>query len=133
MKKIIRLIISISILFIGCEFTTKVDNKPIVNNEDGQITIEDRTGKIWDITHAVYSYGFKAANFQFGAGPFAIPPINDPVYIEKGDRDFPQNHETFLMIGTDLNGFTRAYPLSVLSAHEIVNEKFGEDHVSVAY
>ena len=37
------------------------------------------------------------------------------------------------MIGTSLNGFTRAYPIELLSRFEVANEQFGEAHVAVAY
>ena len=41
--------------------------------------------------------------------------------------------EDFLMIGVHLNGITRAYQISIMGWHEVVNETFGEAHVAVAY
>ena len=61
--------------------------------------IVDDTGKEWDVTHAEENYGLKAENFQFGLGPFAITPIQDPQFVFEGEPGFPGPDETFLVIG----------------------------------
>tara|TARA_Y100000588_G_C14100060_1_gene858398 strand:+ start:592 stop:756 length:165 start_codon:yes stop_codon:yes gene_type:complete len=53
--------------------------------------------------------------------------------IHPGDPDYPSTRSTFLVMGVQLNGFTRAYPIRVMSRVEVANEKFGEAHVAVAY
>ena len=73
------------------------------------------------------------SGFQFGLGPFAILPIVNPRMLSPGDRDYPSRFGTFRVMGASLNGFTRAYPLGVMSGHEVVNEQFGDAHVAVAY
>ncbi len=104
-----------------------------VKRENGRVFIVDDTGKEWDVTHAEENYGLKAENFQFGLGPFAITPIQDPQFVFEGEPGFPGPDETFLVIGVDMNGEKRAYPISVLSRHEVTNEFFDPAHVSVAY
>jgi len=104
-----------------------------VIKEDGKIFIVDKTKKAWDITHAVHNYGFEAESFQYGLGPYAIQPILNPQMLSAGESGYPSSNETFLVIGTNLNGDTRAYPLSVLGRHEVTDEKFGNDYVAVAY
>ena len=103
------------------------------NNQDQErLVIEDRTGKVWDVTHA-QNYGMVPGGFQFGLGPFAIKPIMDPQMLSPGDENYPGRNDNTLMMGTSLNGFTRAYPINVMSRHEVANEQFGEAHVAVAY
>ena len=101
--------------------------------EPEQIFITDRTGKKWNVTHAVNKYGFKASEFQFGLGPNAIQPINDPNFVQRGENGFPTASNTMQIIGTTINGDSRAYPLNVLNSHEILNDVFGEAHVAVGF
>ncbi len=96
-------------------------------------SITDRTGKTWDVTHAFEKYGFIPQSFQYGLGPFAITPINNPQMLSPGDSGYPQDSDSFTILGTTLNGFTRAYPIWVMSRHEVANERFGQGHVAVAY
>ena len=116
---------------VNCDnpFNSGVD----VKRENGRVIIVDDTGKEWDVTHAEEVYGLKAENFQFGLGPFAITPIQNPEFLFDGDPGFPGPTESFLVIGVDMNGEKRAYPISVLSRHEVTNEFFDPAHVSVAY
>lgn len=104
-----------------------------VHQEGDRIFIVDRTGKRWDVTHAVREYGFVAREFQFGLGPTAIPPILNPTHLSPGDPGYPADQATFLTMGTEINGDARGYPLSVMSRHEVVDERFGDAHVAVAY
>ncbi len=106
--------------------------------EDGggvppKFIIVDATGKAWDVTHAVNEYGFDPDGFEFGLGPDAIRPILDPQLVCEGEEGYPQDNWSALVIGTELNGDARAYALADMRIHEIVDEKFGETHVAVAY
>jgi len=115
------------------EETEEEETNEETGEEDNKIFIHDQTGKAWDITHAVKKYGMVPEGFQFGLGPNAIPPINNPQMLSQGDVGYPGDSQTFIMIGTMINEDTRAYPLSVLALHEIVNEVFDDTHVSVAF
>ncbi len=64
--------------------------------------------------------------------PDQIPPIYDPSYIEISEaRDIYLGEEP--VISVEINGDARAYPLSVLMFHEIVNDEIGNRPVSVTY
>jgi hypothetical protein len=102
-------------------------------SDTNKIFIRDRTGKEWDVTHAVNEYDFDAKRFQYGLGPFAIQPILDPQFLSPKDPDFDSVNENELVIGTVINGVARAYPLSILRSHEIVDEKFNRTYVAVGY
>ena len=101
--------------------------------EEGKVFIIDYTGKEWDVTHAVRKYGMEPFMFGNGLGPFAIKPIINASMLSPGDLNYPLDSQGILVIGTSLNGFTRAYPIEILSRFEVANEQFGEAHVAVAY
>lgn len=133
---------SIVIQDLSQETEENLDDTPDETDEDSgeagdRIEIVDRTGKKWDITHAVNKYGFEPDKFQFGLGPDAIKPILDPQMLCPGDPGYPKERserdELFLVLGASINGHTRAYPLKVMSRHEVADEKFGDSYVAVAY
>jgi hypothetical protein len=101
--------------------------------EDEKIYIVDRTGKKWDVTHAKERYGMEPGKFQFGLGPNAIRPILNAKMLSPGDKGYPDSGKEFLVLGTTLNGSTRAYPITIMSSFEIADEQFGDAHVAVAY
>jgi len=127
-------IISITIfLMYSCDVLDQETYTADVIRQDGKILIKDRTGKLWDITHAVNEYNFDPNIFAHGLGPFAITPIQNPQMLSPGDPDYPDKGNGTVVLGTIFNDEARAYPLGVLINHEIANEKFGRTHVSVAY
>ncbi len=121
------------LLFNSCELTNPGNETATVVRQGDKVYIIDRTEKKWDVTHAVDEYNFNANAFQYGLGPFAIQPIQNPQMISPGEAGYPDNNNTTQIIGTTLNNDTRAYPLNILSRHEMVNEKFGNLHVAVGY
>jgi len=60
-----------------------------------------------------------------------IPSIDDPKFVRADDATFMADTDT--VIGLEINGDARAYPLSILVWHEIVNDKVGEVPVAVTY
>lgn len=113
--------------------TAPEEEKADVRVENGVVFIVDRTGKKWDVTHAVNKYGFVAENFQFGLGPKAIQPIQNPTFVLPGQDGYPSDDNTMIVIGTEIGGDSRAYAISQLNRHEIANDKFGDVHVSVGW
>ncbi len=125
---------SLSILLVlGCNSTLSSPGEANTIEENEMISIVDATGKKWDVTHARDVYGMDPLKFQFGLGPFAIRPILNPKMLSPGEAGYPQESESFLVLGATLNGNTRAYPISRLTMVEIADEKFGDSHVAVAY
>ena len=127
----------LSIFILNCEITTFSTTgdgtSPPVISDGEEIFITDRTGKQWDITHAVRVYKFDSTGFQFGSGPYAIKPIQNPKMLSPGDPGYPSPQVRSQVIGTTINGDTRAYPLDALDLHEIANDSFGDTHVAVAF
>ena len=98
-----------------------------------KVYITDRTGKKWDVTHAIEQYGFDTKNFQYGLGPFAITPINNPEMISSGESGYPGDNSTEAIIGLNIDGDARAYPIRILSRREVVNDRVGGKDVAVVY
>ena len=128
------LVLAIGILISACgDFSSGTPGPAAVDDGDGRATIQDRTGKVWDVTHARDRYGLNPSSFQFGLGPRAIRPIMNPAMLEPGDRGYPQSFSDFFVLGTRLGGSARAYRIRDLARHEVANERFGDAHVAVAY
>jgi hypothetical protein len=134
------LILMIVLIYTGCSNMTSPPPGPLqVFQLDNKIFIKDLTGKDWDVTHAVEQYHFNAGGFQYGLGPNAIRPILNPVLLSPEQAGFPNASNTFLVIGIEVNGDARAYPISILTDHEVANDRFGKTSansqtaVAVAY
>ena len=132
-------VVPMAVLFLwslaGCTQQTVTDPAapPDVGENEERIILTDRTGKEWDITYAVNKYGFDPQKFRYGLGPFAIQPLMLPPVLCPGDAGYPDDQATFLSIGINLFGVTRAYPLYLMVRHEISNELFAGNYVAVAY
>jgi hypothetical protein len=68
-----------------------------------------------------------------GGGPpkDGIPSIDNPVFAEIRDSRFMSDSDT--VIGLEINGEVKAYPIFILVWHEIVNDQVGDIPVSVTY
>ncbi len=66
-----------------------------------------------------------------GPPPDGIPSIDDPKFSTALDADFVSDSD--LVIGLNIDGDIRAYPLFILVWHEIVNDVVGGLPVSVTY
>ena len=126
------IIILLLLSVIRCDTVAPEEDTEIVREND-KIFIVDRTNKKWDVTHAVEVYNFQAAAFNHGLGPFAIQPINNPEMVSPGETGYPGTNETVQIIGANLFNDTRAYPLNVLTIHEIINETIAGQPLAVAY
>ncbi len=68
-----------------------------------------------------------------GGGPpkDGIPSIDNPVFASVSDSDFMSDSD--VVIGLEINGQAKAYPIFILVWHEIVNDHVGGIPVSVTY
>ncbi len=68
-----------------------------------------------------------------GGGPpkDGIPSIDEPKFVTVDESQFVSDQD--IVIGLDINGETKAYPLFILVWHEIVNDVVGGIPVSVTY
>ena len=68
-----------------------------------------------------------------GGGPpkDGIPSIDNPIFADVSDSHFMSDSD--IVLGLEINGISKAYPLFILVWHEIVNDKVGDTPVSVTY
>lgn len=97
---------------------------PEAPDTGGEFIITDRTGREWDVTHAYRLYNMDPGFFNFGIGIGAIPSVDNPRIIEEGDPDYPVDGSRIQVFGLDHNGEQRAYQVSTLTAHEVVNDVY---------
>jgi hypothetical protein len=67
-----------------------------------------------------------------GPPPDGIPSIDDPKFISIQEAD-KYLEDSELVLGLNINGDIRVYPLQILVWHEIVNDKVGDIPVAVTY
>ena len=66
-----------------------------------------------------------------GPGRDGIRSLDYPAFVSADDADFLKSKDRVL--GIELNGVARAYPIRILNYHEIVNDAFGGNAVVVTY
>ena len=73
------------------------------------------------------------ASQVFSGGPDkdGIPSIDDPKFVNSRDADFIDDKDRVL--GITINGISRAYPISILNWHEIVNDSIGDVFFVITY
>lgn len=66
-----------------------------------------------------------------GPPPDGIPPIDTPTFERVAAVDWLQEQEPVLAITVD--GIARAYPIQIMTWHELVNDTFGDVPVTISY
>jgi hypothetical protein len=117
----------------GCSFTDVNESSPPPPAPGEKVVLVDLTGKEWDITTAVWKYGFDVEGFEFGLGPRAIPPITEPDMLFPGELGYPPDNESFLVVGTSVSGDARAYDIFGIFRNEVVDDYVGEAPLAVTY
>jgi uncharacterized protein DUF3179 len=68
-----------------------------------------------------------------GPPPDGIPSIDNPKFVSVQEAGNNFLTDSDLVLGLNINGDIRAYPLQILVWHEIVNDKVGGNTVAVTY
>lgn len=66
-----------------------------------------------------------------GPPPDGIPAIDRPLFHRTGDVDFLRDNEPVIAI--EVGGDDRAYPVQIMTWHEIVNDTIGGEPITVTY
>ncbi len=78
------------------------------------------------------SVPFRLQEVQWGGVPWdGIPAINDPEVVGAGETRFMRDSDT--VFGVTLGGEHRAYPVKVLSWHELLNDTVGGEPVTLSF
>ncbi len=110
------------VFFAGCTSGGSADGVPIVE-EGERVFITDRTGSIWDITHAVRGHNMDPGFFNYGLGFGAIASVDQPLAVDRGSELYPVQRD-LQVFGVDHNGEQRAYAVNDLAAHEVFNDTY---------
>lgn len=82
----------------------------------------------WDFS----KHSIPLDEIQSGGPPRdGIPALSEPKYVAAATADFMRGDEQVL--GVFLNGVARAYPIRILSWHELVNDRFRDLPVLVSW
>ena len=115
--------------FAGCRISsTTVEDIPLP-----EIYLEDLNGNRYNIAHAIVHYDFELNGFSASAGPLARAPMIEPDMLAPGDVGYPDEFATLAIIGASVGGESRAYPIRDISRYEVVDERFGQTHITIAY
>ena len=66
-----------------------------------------------------------------GVPPDGIPPIDDPAFTPVAETNTVQDQSPVITV--EIEGTARAYPLEILTRHEIVNDVIGETPIAVTF
>jgi hypothetical protein len=66
-----------------------------------------------------------------GPPPDGIPPVDEPRFLRVADVDFLADNEPVLAL--EIDGDARAYPVQIMTWHEIANDTVGGVPVAVSY
>ena len=66
-----------------------------------------------------------------GPPPDGIPPVDEPKFLRVDDVDFVEDGEAVLVL--EIDGDARAYPVQIMTWHEIVNDTVGGTPVTVSF
>ena len=117
--------IVIAVLLISFQIFDDENSAPatVIDSEAAGLQIMETNG----IKHSIPLDKIK------GGGPpkDGIPSIDDPKFAEIPDSHFMSDSDT--VIGLEINGEAKAYPIFILVWHEIVNDNVGGVPVSVTY
>lgn len=69
--------------------------------------------------------------FSGGPDKDGIPSIDKPEFVTARDAGFIRNEDRVL--GITINGISKAYPISILNWHEIVNDSIGQVFFTITY
>ena len=139
----VTVVASFVLLFAACAMSTASPAQPpspaaapelIPESELREpVFIRDRTGRVWDVTHARDVYDMNPHYFNYGLGVGAIPSVDSPTVLEETEPGYPSSNSQIKVFGIDHNGEQRAYSVSALTRHEVFNDVYpGESNQYLA-
>ena len=69
--------------------------------------------------------------FHGGPPKDGIPSLDIPKFVKSSEATFLQDGDRVLALKR--NGIAKAYPLRILNWHEIVNDQFGDEGITITY
>ena len=69
--------------------------------------------------------------YRGGPDKDGIPSIDSPVFIDQSDAGFLEDDDP--VIGIEIDGTARAYPISILNWHEVVNDSIDDTYFTITF
>ena len=89
--------------------------------------------RVWNLTDVCKSAeGVFYEIMSGGVGRDGIPPIDNPQFDDQATADL-WLHANSPVIALEIDGIARAYPLAILTRHEIANDVIGDTPVAVTF
>jgi hypothetical protein len=105
--------------------------RPIIEEDGLTLLWASDDGDWFDVTDATID----PTTFQFGIGRDTIPSVDAPVFVAFDDARVAAadiTRETSVL-GIELEGEARAYPVELMDMHEIVNDQFADKSYAVMW
>ena len=121
------------LLAAGIIMSNQQPNNSQINMTDGDIGgNKSANGQSFMRTSDGRKYTVHPDNLIQGCpGMDCIPSVDDPSFETAEEAQWLEENDR--IIGLEINGDARAYPLNILSRHEIVNDNVGGEPVAVTY
>lgn len=104
--------------FQYCQWALEDSVPTVTAANNPQFNLEERSIPVDEIFHG-------------GPPKDGIPSLVNPGFVAAEAADFMRPDDQ--VIGVDLGGEARAYPIRILQWHEIVNDQVGDDEFAVVY
>lgn len=105
-------------------------NPPPPFDDEGTLR---RWQSVWDLTDICLGVeGVFDQILSGGVGRDGIPPIDTPVFDTLAVAD-EWLQDASPVIAVEVGGLARAYPLAILTRHEIVNDRLGGEPIAVTF
>jgi hypothetical protein len=142
-KRLAALTMGIALAAVACGGSSTADEEPAADASSTIVDpVEDGTELSAEISRATEPWPTDWTNrtvgldeFRLGIGAVdprdRIPPIDEPVFEPIASADWLDAREPGALV--QFGDEVRFYPLSILTRHEIVNDRFGEVPVVVTF
>lgn len=125
------IILGVAITVLSVSFQGESIPEITVSNQIESTTIDFKSAEIIMETNGV-KHIIPLDKIRGGGPPKdGIPSIDNPVFANVEDSHFMSDSDT--VIGLEINGEVKAYPLFILVWHEIINDNVGGIPVAVTY
>ena len=130
--KVIAPIVVVGAILAVMAVSFEKDSPPQVVISNPSISVDETSSQLVIMETDGVKHSIPLDKIKSGGPPKdGIPSIDSPVFAKVQDSNFMSDSDT--VIGLDINGETKAYPLFILVWHEIVNDEVGGVPVSVTY
>ena len=128
--KLALLLIALTLMPASAQAQLSCDNPPAPFDDDGVL---GNWQSVWNLTDVCRSVdGVFYEIISGGVGRDGIPPIDNPQFDDLETADLWLQAAS-PVIAVEVDGAARAYPLAILTRHEIANDIIGDTPIAVTF